>query len=150
DRARGFLDFIVANPDDDAPRLIFADWLEEQGDGDRAEFIRVQVERARLPGWDARQVRLRLRERDLLDRHGRNWREELPLVKGVGWGEFRRGFVATAAFSTFGVLGANASACWATTPLESISIRWPRRRESVERIGPIAGLRALSINTMLV
>src|SRR5262245_41658733 len=35
---------IRAAPDDDAPRLIFADWLEEHGDADRAEFIRVQVE----------------------------------------------------------------------------------------------------------
>ena len=60
--ARGFLEDITAHPDDDAPRLIFADWLEEKGDSDRAEFIRVQIERARLPAWDARQVRLRLRE----------------------------------------------------------------------------------------
>jgi uncharacterized protein (TIGR02996 family) len=27
----GFLADIRANPDDDAPRLIYADWLEEQG-----------------------------------------------------------------------------------------------------------------------
>jgi uncharacterized protein (TIGR02996 family) len=35
---------IQAAPDDDAPRLIYADWLEEHGDPDRAEFIRVQIE----------------------------------------------------------------------------------------------------------
>jgi uncharacterized protein (TIGR02996 family) len=35
---------IQAAPDDDAPRLIYADWLEEHGDAARAEFIRVQVE----------------------------------------------------------------------------------------------------------
>jgi uncharacterized protein (TIGR02996 family) len=33
---------IIANAEDDAPRLVYADWLEENGDPDRAEFIRVQ------------------------------------------------------------------------------------------------------------
>lgn len=31
-------------PLDDGPRAVFADWLEEQGEADRAEFIRVQLE----------------------------------------------------------------------------------------------------------
>lgn len=35
---------IIANPADDAVRLIFADWLEEQGHGERAEFIRLGFE----------------------------------------------------------------------------------------------------------
>ena len=61
DLSRGFLEDIVANPDDDTPRLVYADWLDEQGDADSAEFIRVQIERTRLPEWDGRQVRLRLR-----------------------------------------------------------------------------------------
>jgi uncharacterized protein (TIGR02996 family) len=42
-----FLRAIVAAPDDDLPRLIFADWLDEYGEGERAEFIRVQCELAR-------------------------------------------------------------------------------------------------------
>jgi uncharacterized protein (TIGR02996 family) len=40
---RAFLDDIIENPDDDVPRLVYADWLTDQGRGDRAEFIRVQV-----------------------------------------------------------------------------------------------------------
>ena len=46
-----FLQDILEHPDDDAPRLIYADWLEEHGkeaDRLRAEFIRVQVELDRL------------------------------------------------------------------------------------------------------
>lgn len=39
---------ILAAPDDDAPRLIYADWLEENGQTDRAEFIRVQCASAML------------------------------------------------------------------------------------------------------
>jgi uncharacterized protein (TIGR02996 family) len=30
-------------PDDDAPRLVLADWLDDHGDHDRAEFVRLSV-----------------------------------------------------------------------------------------------------------
>jgi uncharacterized protein (TIGR02996 family) len=43
-----FLADIQANPDDDRPRLVFADWLEDHGDPARAEFIRVQALWARF------------------------------------------------------------------------------------------------------
>lgn len=43
-----FVAAIVAKPDDDTARLVAADFLEENGDPDRAVFIRVQVELARL------------------------------------------------------------------------------------------------------
>jgi uncharacterized protein (TIGR02996 family) len=39
---------ICAEPEDDTPRLVAADWLEEHGDPDRAALIRLQVELARL------------------------------------------------------------------------------------------------------
>lgn len=35
---------ILTHPDDDLPRLIAADWLEENGQGEWAEFIRSQIE----------------------------------------------------------------------------------------------------------
>lgn len=44
-----FLRAIIAAPDDDLPRLVFSDWLDERGEGDRAEFIRVQCELALTP-----------------------------------------------------------------------------------------------------
>jgi uncharacterized protein (TIGR02996 family) len=36
----GFLDRIRAEPDQDVHRLVYADFLDEHGDSDRAEFIR--------------------------------------------------------------------------------------------------------------
>src|SRR5262245_19778622 len=42
-----FLAAIHEAPNDDAPRLVFADWLDENGHPERAEFIRVQVEMKR-------------------------------------------------------------------------------------------------------
>ena len=53
---------VVASPDDDLPRLVAADWLDEHGDPDRGEFIRLQIERAK-----ADHPRLALRERQLLN-----------------------------------------------------------------------------------
>ncbi len=38
-----FVAAIAANPADDLPRLVFADWLDEHGDPERAEFIRTQI-----------------------------------------------------------------------------------------------------------
>lgn len=47
--AAPFIAAILADPDNDQPRLVYADWLEEQGDPDgRGEFIRVQVELAKM------------------------------------------------------------------------------------------------------
>ena len=46
--ADAFLRAVCATPADDTVRLVYADYLDEQGDSARAEFIRVQVEWARL------------------------------------------------------------------------------------------------------
>src|SRR5262245_43085265 len=83
---------VLADPDDDAPRLIYADWLDERGQPERAEFIRLQVEHARLSKHaPRRQVLDRLATR-LFDRHGADWVAELPRIQGITWGEFDRGF----------------------------------------------------------
>jgi uncharacterized protein (TIGR02996 family) len=91
--AEPFLQRIRAYPDDDVPRLIFADWLDEQ-DGraaERAAFIRVQVALAGLPDEDARRGKLLAEERGLLDTHRDEW--EAPF-RGLASGlAFRRGFV---------------------------------------------------------
>lgn len=142
---QAFLEAIVAAIEDDAPRLIYADWLEEQGDSDRAEFIRVQVERASLPTWDAAQVRLRLREQELLKRHGEEWLGELPAIKGARWEGFRRGIVAEVSFASFEAMRTNAHACRAVAPVEAVTVHWPRRKEAKQAAPPIAELRELTL-----
>jgi len=71
-----FLRAIFDGPDDDTPRLVYADFLEEHGDPDLAAFIRLGCERARLregtadgPGWPDRNADLV----QLLDRHAPEW-----------------------------------------------------------------------------
>jgi uncharacterized protein (TIGR02996 family) len=105
---------VVTAPDDDAPRLACADWLQQHGDPARAEFIRLQLEVARR--WDSPQVRIdecevthRYRkiaawqdgrddlipllesENALFREHGGRWLAELPEAMRDKC-EFKRGF----------------------------------------------------------
>jgi uncharacterized protein (TIGR02996 family) len=88
-----FLRAIVARPDDDTPRLVYADWLEEHGDADRAEFIRGQCELERLKAEGRRNLALGRRVRELLAAHADRWTEPLRAAKLRGDWHFRRGFV---------------------------------------------------------
>jgi uncharacterized protein (TIGR02996 family) len=88
--ADGFLARICEVPDDDGPRLIYADWLDEQEDP-RGEFIRVQIALARMSEYDRRRPSLMRVERDLLGGYGEFWAAPF---KGLATGPvFRRGFV---------------------------------------------------------
>lgn len=46
DEREALITAILDAPDDDLPRLVLADWLDEHGENDRAEFIRLQIELA--------------------------------------------------------------------------------------------------------
>jgi uncharacterized protein (TIGR02996 family) len=73
-------------PDEDTPRLIFADFLEENGEAERAAFVRAQVEAARLPDWEPFAVFCRHRRPEWFD--GGPFRHTLPEVPeawGVAW-----------------------------------------------------------------
>ncbi|MEZ6139526.1 MAG: TIGR02996 domain-containing protein [Zavarzinella sp.] len=49
----GLFKAILANRHDDAARLIYSDWLEDNGFEARARFIRTMIEYHNLPTWDA-------------------------------------------------------------------------------------------------
>src|SRR5262249_22683139 len=48
EQERGLLDAILADPDDDSLRRVYADWLDEHGEPERAEVIRLQLALANL------------------------------------------------------------------------------------------------------
>ncbi len=64
-----FLRDIRAHPQDDAVRLVYADWLDEQDQADRAEFIRAQVRLAGMKPWDQGYTELDVRCRELARCH---------------------------------------------------------------------------------
>lgn len=66
------------HPDDVGRRLVFSDWCEENGDLDRAEFIRLQVRLEDVPEDDPARFDLEERADDLLAAHRAEWLGKLP------------------------------------------------------------------------
>lgn len=76
---------IVANPDEDTPRLALADWLQEHGDDHdraRAEHIRLQIECDRFPYGDKRRTKFEKKFIPIQEEHGAAWLG--PLLKLCG------------------------------------------------------------------
>jgi uncharacterized protein (TIGR02996 family) len=73
---------VHASPKDDLPRLVYADWLDEHGRPELAEFIRLQVARAaEMESWSA--GTLTAREKALVRKHGVQWRGQRMRPGGV-------------------------------------------------------------------
>lgn len=68
DEERGLLAAILETPDDDAPRLVYADWLQGHGDP-RGELIQLQCQLAAAPDDDRRR-NIKIAENKLLEAHG--------------------------------------------------------------------------------
>ncbi len=71
---------VLASPDDDTPRLLYADWLDDHDEAPHAEFIRTQCALAKMEKKAPSSFKnseeahnLRRRERDLLRKHGNGW-----------------------------------------------------------------------------
>jgi len=94
DHRHAFAEEIRENPHDDAPRLIYADLLEERGEP-QAELIRIQVELSHLEIGDPARRPLELREKSLLNEHGERWLEPLRELgaEGVSVRCFERGLI---------------------------------------------------------
>src|SRR5262249_464779 len=92
---------IISSPDQDGPRLIYADWLAERGDP-RGEFIRAQCELARLPVADSRRTELQNRADSLVKAHQNQWAGALN-GQLTGF-RFPRGFVDTIFIDALGFL----------------------------------------------
>lgn len=130
---QAFLEAILEHPDDDTPRLIFADWLEEHGDADRAEFIRLQCALAgkdlpsdRRAEWDRRQ-------QQLLEQHEKEWvRPIRRLIRG--W-KFHRGFIDEVIVSNDQFLDA-AERIVRAAPIQNLKIQYDRHAVA----NPIAAL----------
>jgi uncharacterized protein (TIGR02996 family) len=116
--ARDFLAAIIDRPDDDLPRLVFADYLDETGDEARAEFIRVQCELARLPADHPARPALTAREKGLLAAHKLDW--VVPEVESHQ--EFRRGFVEFVRITAEGLIRA-AGRLFRAAPVRALRVQ---------------------------
>jgi uncharacterized protein (TIGR02996 family) len=131
-----FLHAITAAPDDDLPRLIFADWLDEHGDVDRAEFIRLQCAAAESSADFRRMAALETKNRP-------GWVGALR--SGVFQVEFRRGFVEHAVMPAAAFLKHGVE-LRRQTPLRGVTLLGARRvLPELVRGLHLAGLSALHL-----
>jgi uncharacterized protein (TIGR02996 family) len=134
-----FLRAVIAEPDEDAPRLVYADWLEERGDP-RGEFIRLQCTlAAREPRRD-----LAARADALREEHEDEW---VGPIRGLaqGW-KFRRGFIedVTVAGPTFLVCDEEL---FRLAPIRHLRLTDAVRHLPSLTLSPaLAGLRALDLS----
>ena len=88
-----FLRNIVAHPEDDVPRVVYADWLQEQPDAARqarGEFIAAQCAIFRDQEHGPFRKQMKKRQRELQAQHRAVWLDGLTdLAKNV---DFERGF----------------------------------------------------------
>jgi uncharacterized protein (TIGR02996 family) len=87
----GILAGVCDRPDDNASRLVLADWCEENGEADRAEFVRLQLRLEDVPEYDPSRFDLEERALDLLAEHRDEWLAGLPAWARREPVTFRRG-----------------------------------------------------------
>ena len=129
---------VVDDPENDTPRLVYADWLDENGQPERAELIRGQCHLARTNGEPESHERIALADRigRLVREYAPAWRKELPHGAGVGWGPFRRGMVEAAVFrvTTHPTKGPPATfpvCAFDLTPLRILRVNFPTTHPDV-------------------
>jgi uncharacterized protein (TIGR02996 family) len=72
---------VLADPDNDLPRLVFADWLEESGhpaNAARAKFIRLQIEAERNPEKSAKRFECTRQAEELRPTFRDEWDRVFP------------------------------------------------------------------------
>src|SRR5262249_42822952 len=119
----GLMQAILEHPDDAVPRLIFADWLEENEDPDYAAFIRTQIELSKVPEYDSLWVR-HCYARDALT--GRPFEQRRPkLPRELGWEPWSvyRGFPARIEVKNVSDFVVHAPELFAVAPICSLNVR---------------------------
>ena len=116
---------ICAQPDEDTPRLMFADLVEEDGDEFRAQFIRTQIAIANAPAYDAAWVNARRFVPDAtIGGWGMAHALPKPLPPGASWQryEFRRGFPWKVGVLDLGAFADGGAAIFDLVPIRALDI----------------------------
>jgi uncharacterized protein (TIGR02996 family) len=110
---------ILAQPDDDIARLVYADWLDENGQSSRAAFVRAQVQSAQAEPYSPDARRWAAAAKRLLDANKGDWTK--PLGQRVLRWEFRRGFVEHAEVNV-ATFPRDAAELFAAEPIRSLQM----------------------------
>jgi uncharacterized protein (TIGR02996 family) len=116
---------VCEEPWDDAVRLVYADWLEEHGQPQRADFIRFQCDYALWISSQSQQRRRWWEQYEKFQPLLPLWEKELPTLAGVKWhaGWFDRGFIDAFAFQSAKAFRQHAEAVFAASPVAEVEVR---------------------------
>ncbi|MDY3551208.1 TIGR02996 domain-containing protein [Gemmata sp. JC717] len=126
--ADALLDAIFDAPDDDTPRLVYADWLQEHGQEAHAQFIRLQCAAARYPLWSDEANRLWEEIGRVWTRLDEEWwpatRDDWNLSNGARLDatHFHRGFLGNRLGLTCDQLARYGETCWPWLPLPETTL----------------------------
>ncbi len=148
EQEQAFWEAIREAPEDDGPRLVYSDWLEDNGQPERAELVRVQCRLARLPEHDERAPALRKRSDQLLRAHKREWAAPVERLLHLCWHsvEFRRGLLEHLHVSE-GAFLRDAEEFFRLVPLRSLFLIDSRVEQMISfrrRTSELAGCAALA------
>jgi uncharacterized protein (TIGR02996 family) len=132
---------VLARPDDDTPRVVYADALDDAGEADLAAFVRAQVAAARVPEYDP--VHVRYQYHDLPALFDPAWVEELPpLPGGLRWPAqpFRRGFPSAVQAVNGAAFAAHAAGLLAAYPIDTLGLD----EGQITRLGGLTGCDELN------
>jgi uncharacterized protein (TIGR02996 family) len=160
------LQAISADEEDDLPRLVYADLLDDQGDPERAEFIRIQIEAERHANGSPEHRRLADRAVELVRKNGTLWASgyepaipaeaDVSVGKAIWSGEsgiglgtgnpfvcpvlwFRRGFVDEITLTPERFFSPGASSIWPAGPSPTLRIQLCHREQySRDTLGTLA------------
>lgn len=143
---------VCDSPDDDAPRLAYAERLEASGDPNdsaRADLIRVQCELSRVDLNDERWEALHARQ-EALKEYFEDWVNELPQLEGVRWNpiDFRRGFIWEIWCDDEERFRRHATVIFAAAPIRSLSFMRLRSLKPVVEVPELSRIRRLILDDM--
>lgn len=136
---------IGEHPEEDTPRLMYADWLEENGEPERADFVRVQVELARPGLSGAERMPLVRKHVHYLTNFVREWKTQLPQLDGIEWGDFNRGLIEEVQAAAMASIVDHAKQVFAVPGIHVLRLRMLGNARVLARVPELTRLRALKL-----
>src|SRR5262245_45266459 len=119
---RALLADICEHPDDDAVRLVYADWLDDHDQPERAELLRLEVRRRRLDDLDPEAWAIEWRQEQVSARHREAWSEELPVCEGAYWEALESGLAERLHVQSLEALLAHEDVLFSAAPIRSLQV----------------------------
>jgi uncharacterized protein (TIGR02996 family) len=150
---------ICENSDDDTPRLVFADWLDENAGNLKwrrhrpsavasAELIRLQCALTKVVKYTREWCEGTKREEELLRAYSMKWKFELYEVEHFSFflgDEYRRGFIDSAVVTCDDVLFRDAERNFKLTPIQRLEVQHPLDLARLAYTDPLSRLTELTL-----